>query len=153
MLCVCIPISRIGRIKRARSAREDSSKYIRKVQAPGSGVPNTLPRRRDRGLRMRQGSLGRHPGGLQKASGSSLPSDGLRWASDGPPMGLRWASDGSRMELGWVSESFRWVSDGQQKGSRMFKMKLLWSPTNPRTLHFSRIGVRYASLMVSSVSR
>ena len=102
---------------------------------------------------MRQGSLGRHPGGLQKASGSSLPSDGLRWASDGRRMSLRWASDGSRMELGWASESLRWVSDGQQKGSRMFKMKLLWSPTNPRTVHFSRIGIRFASLMVPSVSR
>ena len=37
-LRVYIQISRIGRIKRARSAREDSSKYIREVQAPGSGV-------------------------------------------------------------------------------------------------------------------
>ena len=76
---------------------------------------------------------------------------GLRWASDGPQMGLRWASDGPRMELGWASESLRWVSDGQQKGSRMFKMKLLWSPTNP--LYFSRIGIRFASLMDPSVSR
>ena len=38
-----IRISAIGRIERARSAREDSSRYITEVQAPGSRVQHTAP--------------------------------------------------------------------------------------------------------------
>ena len=85
-------------------------------------MPTTLLRGRYRGLRMRQGSLGGHPGGLQNASGPLLPSDALRWASDEPRMGLRWASDGSRIALDGPQMGLGWASDGQQNAQDVARM-------------------------------
>ena len=93
-----------------------------------------------RGLRMRQGSLGRHPGGLQKASRPLLLSHGLRWVSDGPPIGLGWP----QMGVGWVSDSLGWASDGPWMGLRWAaeRLRCCWNGVQWVSEHF--IGLQYA---------
>ena len=144
MLCVCIPISRIGRIKRARSARDDSSKYITGVQVLGSRVDGTLSPGRVPGLRMRQGSLGRHLGGLQKASRSLLPSDGLGWASDGSQMGFGWGCDGPWTGLRWIPDGLRCAAERSRRGTNRSRRGA--NRRRRASEHF--IGLRWASDML-----